>query len=355
MINVKPGEQPITYQEILRQQNGWKSALGELYHRREFLHDLVAKHRDHFWTFTGCGTSYYLAQTASWLFKNITGIPACAVPASEILMYPDDVFSSGQKHMLVSLSRSGTTTEIVEATKFVRKNTPHATLAISCSADSEMMKASEQQISFPFQTEKSVVMTGSFSTMLLSVLCLAEMHNYREAFFGEMNEIADFSSQMISENERLIREICAEPQLENFVFLGQGPCYGIANEAALKVQEMSILSTQSFHSLEYRHGPMSTANRNTLVTLLLTQNSHSYEVRMIEDIQKLGARFLVIKPNRLSSVQQAEYEVTVPKRVSPNYLPILYIPVLQLLGFYKAVSSGINPDQPKNLSAVVKL
>ncbi len=34
---------------------------------------------------------------------------------------------------------------------------------------------------------------------------------------------------------------------------------------------------------------------------------------------------------------------------------VLYLPPLQLMAFYRSLAKGLNPDRPKNLTAVVKL
>ena len=34
---------------------------------------------------------------------------------------------------------------------------------------------------------------------------------------------------------------------------------------------------------------------------------------------------------------------------------LLYLPVLQLLAFHRSLAKGLNPDRPKNLTAVVQL
>jgi glutamine---fructose-6-phosphate transaminase (isomerizing) len=34
---------------------------------------------------------------------------------------------------------------------------------------------------------------------------------------------------------------------------------------------------------------------------------------------------------------------------------VLYLPVLQLMAFYRSLAKGLNPDNPRNLSAVIKL
>jgi hypothetical protein len=46
----------------------------------------------------------------------------------------------------------------------------------------------------------------------------------------------------------------------DFVFLAQGPLFGIASECMLKVTESSSSYAQVFHSLEFRHGPKSIAS-----------------------------------------------------------------------------------------------
>jgi glucosamine--fructose-6-phosphate aminotransferase (isomerizing) len=34
---------------------------------------------------------------------------------------------------------------------------------------------------------------------------------------------------------------------------------------------------------------------------------------------------------------------------------VLYLPVLQLMAFYRSLAKGLDPDRPANLTAVVKL
>ena len=48
-------------------------------------------------------------------------------------------------------------------------------------------------------------------------------------------------------------------KVKDYVFLGQGAHYWLAQEAGLKVTEMSASYAQVYHSLEFRHGPRSIA------------------------------------------------------------------------------------------------
>lgn len=355
-MDVELREESLTYREISRQQQGWDLALKALENSGEKLREMVEPFRERTWIFSGCGTSFYLAQTAAALFQMLTGIRARAVPASEILIFPELVFNKRDEYLLAPISRSGTTSETVRAAQKARAEFRIPTLAISCNPQSAMSVESDLRLEFPFDPERSVVMTGSFTTMLLSVLYLGELLAAGQTIHPQMAQIGAVSQKLMEEYRGLMNEIAADLSLEKFVFLGQGPFYGIANEAALKMQEMSLSTALSYHSLEYRHGPMSTAGENTLITILLCRIGNRYGKQLARDLKRLGAKILAFAggDNGLAGIE-ADFLVRVPGNFGDLFNPLLFMPLLQLLAFYHAIEKKINPDQPKNLTAVVKL
>ncbi len=66
-MNTKSQDNYFTYQEIVRQQAGWEKVLSYSDTETASLHKILHKYRRHVWVFAGCGTSFYLAQTASVL------------------------------------------------------------------------------------------------------------------------------------------------------------------------------------------------------------------------------------------------------------------------------------------------
>ncbi|MEJ2635614.1 MAG: SIS domain-containing protein [Calditrichia bacterium] len=353
-MSITVSGQSITYQEIVRQQKGWKKALAKLESESKKNLDLFNKYKDRTWVFTGCGTSYYLAQTASTIFEMLTGIHTKTIPASEILIFPKLVFNPASKYLIVPISRSGESTEVVLAAQKARDELKIPTLAVSCNPDSKLVKGSEHSITFPFEKEKSVVMTGSFTTMLLSVVHLASLSSSDPEIREKLLSLADASETLMRKYEPIVRKIVEDPNLNHFVFLGQGPFLGLANEAALKIQEMSISLSQSYHALEYRHGPKSTAAANTLITLLLSEEGKKYESHLAEDLKALGAKTFILQGESYSTLSEEIHDVVnVPSRYGDVFNAFLYMPLLQLLGYYKAIAKNINPDNPKNLSAVV--
>lgn len=344
-----------TYQEIVRQQKIWKEALTSLSlkgaEHKKWFRDL----RDRVWVFSGCGTSYYLAQTGSSLFEMITGLRTRAVPASEILTYPGLVFNQQEQHVLMAISRSGTTTEIVRAVQKTKRELDIPVISISCNGQSPLAQEGQYRLLFPFQPEQSVVMTGSFTTMLLSIVHMALQSKQSDALMESLAEISGISEKVMQEHEKTVVQV-ASSGVTDFVFLAQGPYLGIANEASLKMKEMSISSSVSFHALEFRHGPMSVVTENTLITILLSQSGEKYELSLAEDMKKMGAKVLLLgAANGLESDNKADFYIQVPGGFGDVFNSFLFMPILQLLGFYHAIHKGINPDQPKNLTAVVKL
>ena len=82
------------------------------------------------WLFVGCGSSYYVALAAAATMKSLSGRSARAIPASEMLLYPELVFS-GDPCVPVLISRSGQTSEVLKAAEVLKKrNIP--SVAISC-------------------------------------------------------------------------------------------------------------------------------------------------------------------------------------------------------------------------------
>jgi glucosamine--fructose-6-phosphate aminotransferase (isomerizing) len=85
-----------------------------------------------------------------------------------------------------------------------------------------------------------------------------------------------------------IREFLSARQFADYVCPGQGPFYGLACETALKITEMSASDAQSFHTLEFRHGPKAIVSPETLVIFLLSERGYDAECDVLEEIKNLG-------------------------------------------------------------------
>lgn len=300
---------------------------------------------------TGCGSSYYLSLSGSNLLNEVT--TSMAIPGSEALLspstLPDDV------DIILPVSRSGESTETVRATESLQEQYPDATIiGVTCTEDSEIYKLSDIPILSPEGEEESVVMTKSFSSMLLVFEYIARLIDDDNADVSKQFEsLSSDSTAAIDESKDVARELGERTEFEKFFFLGTGEYFGLASEAMIKLEEMTLSWTKAYHPLEFRHGPKSIADEDTLVTMFLPNHSLDLHADLIDDIIKLGATTLVIGSQDAIDAVDADYSVVVPDRETGS-LP-LYAPAFQILGYYRAVALGLNPDQPQNLSQVVTL
>jgi len=97
---------------------------------------------------------------------------------------------------------------------------------------------------------------------------------------------------------------------------------------------------------EFRHGPMSLVTETSLIISLLSDNNRHHE-QALDDMAQLGSRVL--------SIGEMDNNVTFNSRLPESIRIVLYLPVPQLMAYYRSIAKGFNPDQPHYLTAVVKL
>lgn len=339
-----------TYSEIKRQPQSFQEALVTLEGMKSDLQALFAEPVDEV-IFAGCGTSYNLALSAAHTFQTVTEIPARGVPSSEVFLFPQGIFLPSRRHLLVAISRSGETSETVRALEFFAENYQGKTLSITCERDSHLARLPFLSIVLPFAHEESVVMTQSFSTMLLSLTFLALLLRGKEENLGFLPQLLQ---QTLNTHEETVKNLAEQDTFTKFIFLGNGPYHGVAWEGSLKLKEMSLTPTETFHFLEFRHGPKSIVDEKTLLIALTSEKAFSFEAELLKEMGDLGATIFHLGKTPLRFPHAPEI-IFPDQTLTDVTLPLLYVPFLQLLGYFRAKKRGLDPDRPHNLTKVVKL
>lgn len=342
-----------TLREINQQPEVWQRCLDTL--DRLDLHALAGDRspQSHEWLFVGCGTSYYLAQAAAASATALSGIPARAVPASEILFFADQTLLVRQTPAFpILISRSGHTSEVLQAAELLRHRNIDF-LAITCDGN-ELADLTPRVLRLPV-IEESTVMTSSFTSMLLGLQYLVARLAGQTAFIEALQELPAALSRLLPINSPKI-ELFAQNRFEDVSLLGQGPLFPVACEAALKIMESSSSYAQYFHTLEFRHGPKSIVSSETLVGALLSESGYAEESAVLEEMKQLGARTFVIA-NHLTPAVRASADLAIELGLTQPELARLAIYVVwgQLLGSYLGLRKGLDPDSPRHLNRVVTL
>ncbi|GAA0372820.1 sugar isomerase [Actinoallomurus spadix] len=246
----------------------------------------------------GCGTSLYMARAYAALRESRGLGVTDAFPASELPFGRD-------YDRYVAISRSGTTTEVLEAVERL----PNVTAITAI--DDAPFAAGTRQIVLDFADEESVVQTR-FATTALALL---------RASIGDAVP-ADDAERALA--EPLDPEWLAAEQI---TFLGRGWTNGLAEEAALKAREAAQLWTESYPAMEYRHGPISIAQPGRLTWMFGTAPEG-----LAEDVAATGATF-----------------------VTSDLDPLAHLITAQRVAVAHSEAKGLDPDRPRSLTRSVVL
>jgi glucosamine--fructose-6-phosphate aminotransferase (isomerizing) len=308
------------------------------------------------WLFVGCGSSYYLSRLIAALWTKHFYIPATAVPASELLFAPEETLRRIGAEQTVLMSRSGETTEVLRAAELLQSHKTVQTLGVTCNPQSVLEKLCTHSCKLDWADEKSTVMTRSFSAILLAFQRLGLRFVGDQQFSSALDELPEKGQTWLDNNARKIEEFAGKRKFADFVFLGQGVHYWLAQEAALKLTEMSSSYAQVYHSLEFRHGPRSIAGPETLITFYVSDAAKEAETTLVRELQDLGASTLVIVDRATPELKGSSDLLIELALDGPEFAryAVTAIPA-HLLGTAVGLRKGLNPDAPKNLTRAVVL
>ncbi len=350
----RPGEH--TLAEILSQPYVWAETeqhlkqSGALEHLAEILSPRSP------WLFVGCGSSYYLSRLIAALWTKHFYIPATGVPASELLFAPEETLRRIGAEQLVLMSRSGETTEVLRAAELLQSHKTVQTLAVTCNPQGPLEKLCTHTFKLDWADEKSTVMTRSFTAILLAFQRLALQFVGDNHLSSALDQLPQKGQIWMDANARKIQDFAAKRRFSDYVFLGQGVHYWLAQEAALKITEMSSSYAQVYHSLEFRHGPRSIAGPESLITFFVSDVASQAETALCTELQELGAATCVIV-NRATPELKKNSDLLIELALDgPEFAryAVSAIPA-HLLGTSVGLRKGLNPDAPKNLTRAVVL
>ncbi|MEG2349810.1 MAG: SIS domain-containing protein [Hungatella sp.] len=301
--------------------------------------------------FTGCGTSLYLAQAAAHAFSAYNTIPAKAMCCSELYYFPE-TYVKGRKVLILPITRKSYTTEVRMAIDQVRSYPDVKTLAITCDPDSSLYN--DYVTLSPDTAEDSVIMTRSFTSMIYLSVVIAMYAGGQKAQIEAMANYADHARDALTKMDALAKKVVAEHQnLNLYITLGQGIYYGIANECMNKMKEMGLTNSEAYYTLEYRHGPMSLVDENTLILLLGSSHTVDGDAKLLTQMKSYGATVVAIGNQAVEDFKDADYCLDLPYGYGDEQNAALIGFIGQFLGYYIAEAKGIDADTPRHLSQAI--
>jgi len=330
--------------EIQAQGEAWQNAVEVT---RSLPEGVASELRGRTTRFLGAGSSFYLGTIAAIAWRQ-AGIAAEAVPASEPLLHANAYLWPG--HVALGVSRSGSTTETVTALTRAREAGAY-TVAITTRTDTPIQRAAHHTVVLERAAEQATVQTRSFAGQLLAALAIG-----LEAAGAPANERATgwtARSEELIDAGRTAAHGADPRSWSRAYFLGTGALFGAAQEGALKLKESALTEAEAFQTLEFRHGPKSMIDDDTLIVGLVSDAAAEAECAVLNEARQLGARVVTASARPIEVGQRAAY--LWGDDVPAAFHAVAALPLLHHLAHARAAAKGIDPDHPRHLSFAVEL
>lgn len=357
--------------EIQQQPATWRTTVERLSEQRAQVLRFLDESGDHLSVLlTGAGTSDYIGRAVAPVLRRQWQCEVIPVASTELLTNLEDYLLPGRKYLLVSLSRSGDSSEGVALIQQALEQYPSRIrhLVLTCNREGAMARqfagnpALASMVLEDAVNDRGLAMTSSFSNLVIAGQFLAYIRT-PQAYAPIVKSLAEMGERLLPAAASLASTM-AEKQTAQVCFLGTGALHAVAEESSLKVLELNAgrIHTIAQSALGLRHGPLSSLNSNTLVVAYLSgeEPRAHYEIDLLKELREkhLGSNMIVVAPtqdSRLTAVTPNVLSLDAPEGFPDVCRPPVDVIVGQLLGLFFSIHNGLTPDSPSPSGAISRV
>jgi tagatose-6-phosphate ketose/aldose isomerase len=334
----------ITLNEIRQQPELWPNTLQRV--ASSHAHSIV---QDRTAVICGAGSSAYAAAAVAATWAN-----AVAIPTTDLLTFTQDevlrlapAFASNG--VLVSVARSGESPESVGVIARSKQMFPKVVhLAITCNEYGELARLPgvNPLVLDPRTNDRSLVMTGSFSNLLLAGMAIACGAFLTKRLPGIITKVNDAFPALEKIAQRL-----ASQMPSRLMVLTSAALLPLAREASLKVLEMTAGRTVAINEtfLGVRHGPMSFLRPDSLVLCVLSSDAERrrFEEDVLRELsQKRLGHVIVVGSTAFDGTLGHDFIPAMAPDLPDDLRGPFEILFPQLLAYHLSLASQLDPDNP---------
>ncbi|MBR9998622.1 MAG: SIS domain-containing protein [Cyclobacteriaceae bacterium] len=346
-----------TWQCIRNRENELRNFLDALYKKKDLVIIL-----------TGAGSSAFIGVALQGPFQKNTHMLTRAISTTDLVTHPDLFLQKERPTLLISFARSGDSPESIAAVNLLNELCTEAYhLIITCNARGKLAqeKNKENNLVFllpPETNDKGLAMTASFTSMLLSGILISKIH-HKDDLDSQVVSLASYGTNILENYSEKLKAI-SRKDFKRVVFLGSGPLLGTARESHLKLQELTdgkiICKHDSF--LGFRHGPKAVIDKSTIVIYLFSNKKYpeQYERDLVSELcEQAQGMYSIGVSERLSERNYClDLDIVMDERqesVDEEFLSVCHVLPAQILGYYKSLELGLNPDNPSESGVISRV
>jgi glucosamine--fructose-6-phosphate aminotransferase (isomerizing) len=204
--------------------------------------------------------------------------------------------------------------------------------------------------------EVGVASTKSFTSqvIILSMMAIwfAQTHDInlqkRKKHIKDLRKLYLDIEKTLSKND-IDKLLTIFDKQNNCFILGKDKGESIAQEAALKIKEISYIHAEGYSSSSLKHGPFALLEKDFPVILIAPENKYfAKNMNAYEEIKSRYAKIILV-----TNKENLNLPNTILVEKNESYGDLLCVIPLQLLAFKLSIYKGCNADMPRNLAKVV--
>jgi glucosamine--fructose-6-phosphate aminotransferase (isomerizing) len=345
------------FTEILDQPRAWRETLQMLVKRKDELGAWLKAENFGQLVFLGCGSSHSVAVSAAHIGQLVSGLNTAVYPSSEFCYVRRPPYDSRIKTLVVAISRSNESDDTYWAVEKLKRLHPAVKVVGIFAKEGRIAGLCDQQVMLPQVLEIGPLSTRTASSSLLACMVLIAWISNRDAFINEMIKVPDLYSDpaYIKGLQDTVRKLSVPKPIPSFfTFLGCGPYYGMALEAARKIREMVATPAEAAQTLEYRHHGFTGLSKEAIVINFTSDTMRKAELDVMGGLGRFRCpRCCILENVDENSRLKADHSIELKSKVSEITRILTMYPVIHFLAFYMSIAKGKNADKLFHLEPAV--
>jgi glucosamine--fructose-6-phosphate aminotransferase (isomerizing) len=327
--------------EILEEPSAVRRLLLSLGHDQKPAFDRLVRliRRSRKVIFAACGTSYHASLLGAY-YLHRTGMEVQTLIASEFRHFA----KVDRETLVVALSQSGETMDVIDALKYARDNGARIASIVNVPY-STVQRMSELSLNILAGPEVCVASTKAFVNQAALLLALARVFG----FAVNLETLPDRLRALFRQRAKIQRLAERIAPARDVYIIGRGLTYPVARETALKIKETSYIHAEGMMGGELKHGTIALVARGTPVISLVNAGDPDI-ISNTKEVEARGARVFILTNH---PTWGGAADAVHLKTANDGKFGILAAAAGQLIAYYAAAALGRPIDKPRNLAKSV--
>ena len=306
-----------------------------------------------------CGSALHAGLVGKVLIEKLARIPVIATIASEF-RYSDPIVNSND--LCIVVTQSGETADTLAAMREAKRKGAKAVAVVNVVASNAAREADGVLYTWA-GPEIAVATTKAYSAQLGALYLIAikaALANNRitEAQAREYCKSIAALPEQIEEVLKLREQIqylaSSYYNRSSMFFIGRGIDCAAAQEASLKLKEISYIHSEAYAGGELKHGTISLIEEGTVVIALACDPAlFEKTISNVKSVKARGADVILVTNSDFEpDGEVCDHVIKIPSCPAELSASLSIIP-MQLFSYYVGAAKGCDIDKPRNLAKSV--